>query len=108
MRIAAENMANETGDFGSFEDFIDMTHYQSVDEFGTPYGKAILKKQFSRLVAKQEYEDEYMELVPGNGYMESDKNNSFLNEKFNDLKKYNKKWVPKRELYDNSEKYNKI
>lgn len=108
MRIAAENMANETGDFGSFEDFIDMTHYQSVDEFGTPYGKAILKKQFSRLVAKPEYEDEYMELVPGNGYMESDKNNSFLNEKFNDLKKYNKKWVPKRELYDNSKNYNKI
>nr|UWD62816.1 MAG: hypothetical protein [Bacteriophage sp.] len=49
-----------------------------------------------------------MELVPGNGYMESDKNNSFLNEKFNDLKKYDKKWVPKRELYDNSKNYNKI
>ena len=108
MRTTAENMAAETGDWDSFDAFIDATHYQSIDEFGIPYGKAILKKQFSRLTAKPEYEDEYMELVPGNGYMESDKNNSFLNEKFNDLKKYDKKWVPKRELYDNSKNYNKI
>nr|DAN22262.1 MAG TPA_asm: hypothetical protein [Bacteriophage sp.] len=49
-----------------------------------------------------------MELIPGNGYAESDKNNDFLNDKFDSLKHYNKKWVPKRSLYDNSTAYKKV
>lgn len=108
MKAAMSKMSVEEEDPDIYFDFIDATHFQNIDEFGEPVGKSILKKQFSKLVAKHEYEDEYMELVPGIGYSESDKNNEFLNEKFDSLKHYNKKWVPKRSLYDNQKAYDKI
>lgn len=104
----AAAMKDEGVDTLYYDMFIADTTYVTLDVYGMPIGKPILKKQFSRLVAKPEYQDEYMELTPGNGYAESDKNNDFLNDKFDSLKHYNKKWVPKRSLYDNSAAYKKV
>lgn len=108
MRDSALQMAAESNDFDLYDYFLDATYVLTMDYEGQIMRTNRLKKQFSKLVAKPEYEDEYMELQPGNGYIEADENNDFVNPEFQNLKKYNKKWVPKRSLYDNSAQYNKI
>ena len=51
--------------------------------------------------------EEYMQFEPGYGYLDKEENNNiFLNKKFKD--EYETTYVPKRELYDNSEAFNKI
>ena len=51
-----------------------------------------------------------MELLPGDGYMESNKNNEYVNKNFEALKKYDRKWVPKKSIkrYDNTKAFMKI
>lgn len=91
--------------------FFDETHVAEIDWLtGMETGSFRLKKQYSKLVAREEYEDQFMELIPGDGYMESNNNNEFTNKNFEALKKYNKRWVPKKSIkkYDNTAAYNKI
>ena len=51
-----------------------------------------------------------MELLPGDGYMESNKNNEYVNKNFEALKKYDRKWVPKKSIkrYDNTKAFMKV
>lgn len=95
----------------SYDDFINDTHTEVIDWMtDQPTGEMRLKREYSKLVAREEYEDEFMELLPGDGYMESNKNNEFINQNFEQLKKYDRKWVPKKSIkrYDNTEAFKKI
>lgn len=58
-------------------------------------------KWLQRLQAKNF--DEFMEIVPNNGWQEQEEDQSLLNDKFDS--KYNTTMVPKRSKYDNSKAY---
>ena len=64
------------------------------------------KPWFRKVVAKQAYYDRFMEVLPGDGYLNSDENNDLLDKDFDES--YGQAFVPKKELYDNSKQYNKI
>lgn len=90
-----------------FDVFMASTH--AFDPITNDFTGPLLR-QYSKLIAAEEYYDEFMELVPGEGYTESDQNNEYVNKNFKNLEKYNKKWVPKKSIkrYDNSKAFNKI
>ena len=98
-------------DLDAYDDFINSTHDEIIDWIsGQPTGEIRLKREYSKLVARDEYKDEYMELLPGDGYMESNKNNEYVNKNFEALKKYDRKWVPKKSIkrYDNTKAFMKV
>lgn len=64
------------------------------------------KPWFRKVVAKQAYYDRFMEVLPGDGYLNSDENNDLLDKDFDES--YGQAFVPKKELYDNFKQYNKI
>ncbi|WP_173431850.1 hypothetical protein [Sharpea azabuensis] len=55
---------------------------------------------FTKMVAKPEYQEEFMEIVPGDGWINTDENDDLLNKNFDTS--YGMSYVPKRDIYDNS------
>lgn len=102
-----KKMLTKAVESNSMDIFLASTHQfdPNFNDFTGP-----LLRQYSKLVAADEYYDEFMELVPGEGYTESDQNNENINKNFVGLEKYNKRWVPKKSInrYNNDKAFNKI
>lgn len=61
---------------------------------------------FRKIVAKQAYYDRFMEVLPGDGYINSDENSELLDKEWNESQ--GQAFIPKKELYDNTVAYNKV
>lgn len=101
--LKSYNKIYEDDPMQAYEQFLLATH---VTDPMDPELTGRIKREYSKLVAKPEYMDDYMELVPGDGYVEAEQSNEYFNDKFDES--YGKKWVPKRTLYDNSKQYQRI
>lgn len=101
--LKSYNKIYEDDPMTAYEQFLLATH---VTDPMDPELTGRIKREYSKLVAKPEYMDDYMELVPGDGYVEAEQSNEYFNDKFDES--YGKKWVPKRTLYDNSKQYQRI
>lgn len=64
-----------------------------------------LHKWYTKVVPNEEYKDQFMELTPGDGWIDRDDSN-FINTNFDESEGMS--MVPKKQLYDNSKAYNKI
>ena len=62
-------------------------------------------KWFSKMVARPEYEDQFMELSPGDGWMDNT-DDDMLDKDFDESQGQTQ--VPNAKYYDNSKQYNKI
>ncbi len=98
----ARKKAEETNNPDYLDSFLLATgrYYDSIDDTSyRPY------RWYTKIVAKPEYADRYMDIVPGDGWMDRD-DNKFINDDFDESQ--NSAMVPKKSLYDNSEAYNKV
>ena len=101
LRIASKKAA-ETNNPDYLDSFLLATgrYYDAIDDTSyRPY------RWYTKIVAKPEYADRYMDTVPGDGWMDRD-DNKFINDDFDESQ--NSAMVPKKSLYDNSKAYNKI
>lgn len=98
----ARKKAEETNNPDYLDSFLLATgrYYDGLDDTSyRPY------RWYTKIVAKPEYADRYMDIVPGDGWMDRD-DNKFINHNFDESQ--NSAMVPKKSLYDNSKAYNKI
>lgn len=69
---------------------------------------------YSKLKVRKEYEDQFTELVPGDGFLNTDDSNVYKNDKFDEQLAQGSWFIPKqfdsngKPLYDNSKAYNKV
>ena len=61
---------------------------------------------FTKLVARPEYEEEFMEEIPGDNWIERDDGGNLREENFDENEGMS--MIPKGSRYDNSKIYNKI
>lgn len=98
----ASKKAAETNNPDYLDSFLLATgrYYDGLDDTSyRPY------RWYTKIVAKPEYADRYMDIVPGDGWMDRD-DSKFVNRNFDESQ--NSAMVPKKSLYDNSKAYNKI
>jgi hypothetical protein len=102
---------------GSYDDFLASTSTRSYDEYT---GQEILTplKWFTKIVARPEYEDEFMEFIPGDGWIEHSENElanpnyDKENTSFLQPKRYeadeNGRLMKNKPMYDNTKAFNKV
>jgi hypothetical protein len=102
---------------GAYEAFIESTNEYYYD-YLTQSEETRIIRYFTKLVARPEYEDEFMDFIPGDGWIEHqetymanpnyDKNNKqFLQPKrFHEDENGNP--IKSKPLYDNTAKFNKV
>lgn len=101
-KLKAEAARLDDGENGILDAFELATGYY-IDFDETIYR---LHRWFTKMVAKPEVEDQFMDMEPGDGYIEVDETDELRNTNFDESE--HRSIVPKRELYDNSKQYNKI
>ena len=110
-QLRKQALAAEAEDPGMYE-MIMQQAYRMVFDSITGQEEPQLLRWFTKIVARPEYEDQFMDFIPGDGWIMSDDNNDLVNTEFDDTNP--EKMQPKRfdkdgnVLYDNSKEFEKI
>ena len=110
-QLRKQALAAEAEDPGMYE-IIMQQAYRMVFDSITGQEEPQLLRWFTKIVARPEYEDQFMDFIPGDGWIMSDDNNDLVNTEFDDTNP--EKMQPKRfdkdgnVLYDNSKEFKKI
>lgn len=99
---------------GYYDDFISSTGRQILDVFTGEEMGFRPYRWFTKIVAKPEYEEEFMDVVPGDGWINTneDEYNELLDPHFKEFESEGMTMIPRTDVlngrYDNSKAYRKI